>query len=317
MGLQAVFRRVTQQMVLGGLSRRFIDRPRIKALALRHDTVPAFESVCLELRTRCNGRCEFCPAAVQHETRPDLHMPDELFLKIVAELASLGFGGRLAFHVNSDPLLSPRLPELVAHARARLPAAWLQILTNGQALTVPRARALVEGGINELSINYAGDGGAPPPARLLRVRDEVTAAAGQRRAVEGGVWSTGRSRAVLLFNLRPRRSRQVLSSRGGNAPNKPAPASCPEGFCEYPFSTLNITTDGRVSKCCSDVYFEDPMGNANEQRLQTIWSGAPFRRVRAELLQGRRRHLRHCRACDQRGIRQMGRLGRVVALLSR
>lgn len=314
---------MAQRLVLpamAGALDRFVYRPRARALGWRvgpGGAEPLFRAVYFEVRTRCNGGCSFCAASVTHETRADEQMPEALYRKVVGELAALRYSGSVAFHVNNDPLLFPRLPEYVAHARERLPSAWIVILTNGKALTVARAERLVAAGIDEISINdYRDEEGSPFPERFLRIRDEVVPRIRPGVPILPG-HGPEPGRLVFRFNLERRGETQILSSRAGTSPSKGRVSPDPWGFCEHPFTQLNIATDGRISKCCADVYFDDPMGDVGHESVLEIWRGGRFRRVREALLQGRRRDVPGCDGCDFCGVRPTSSLGRLTVLAAR
>lgn len=265
---------------------------------------PLFEAVFFELRTRCNGQCSFCAASVQNDQRPDQTMPFDLFRKVVEDLADLDYSGRVAFHVHSDPLMVQNLDRYVGFAREKLPQAWLQILTNGKALNDKRGNALLGAGINELTVNhYTDDLAAPLPTNIVQFREEIIPRYYSSEEVAEGYGPDG-GPAVFRFNINRRRQTEVLTNRAGTAPNKVAlTGENVFGFCVYPFTQLNITVDGEVSMCCHDFFFQEAVGNVRDRSVMEIWHGAPFRRVRDELLRNDRSRNRICRRCDFFGVR--------------
>jgi radical SAM protein with 4Fe4S-binding SPASM domain len=268
-----------------------------------------FDTVFFELRTRCNGKCNFCAASIQNETRPDLTMPFDLYTRVIEQLENMEFAGRVAYHVNNDPLIVPEIEKFVHFARERLPGAHIQILTNGKALTPTKAEKLLTAGINELSVNHYDDNlSSPLPNRLTKVRDEILPNFYSEACIKTGHGGArGSEKGVIYFNIFRRRETEILTNRAGSAPNKQQSLdSNLLGFCRYPFAQFNITTDGRVSKCCQDLYFDDPMGNIAEQELLDIWRGDPFREVRSALLANDRGVNPMCANCDYFGVRQAG-----------
>lgn len=290
------------------LQNRMLYGPRKEYLEISETNTPMFDSVFFEVRTRCNGTCPFCAASVQNETREDTSMPTALYRKAVKELGGLNFAGRVAYHVNSDPLIFPRLPEFVKYARAMLPDAWLQILTNGKALTVGKAEELIKAGINELSINhYSDDLSAELPDVFKQIKDGLLPRLFRPEQVGEGCYEyhAKHDMGVFKFNVFRRRLTATLTTRAGTSPNKGAKSSMPRGFCELPFTQFNITTDGRVGKCGSDHFFSGVMGNLNEQGMMEIWEGKRFADVRSRLLDGDRDAIKGCRECDFFGCQDM------------
>jgi radical SAM protein with 4Fe4S-binding SPASM domain len=279
---------------------RLLYRPRIKSLKI--PSKPLFEGIFFEVRTQCNGTCSFCAAARQFDTRKDTLMPKKLYLKIMKELKQIGYQGRVAFHVNNDPLIFPHIVEYVRIAREHLPSSWIQILTNGKALSVKLADELLREKINELSINYyCDDIYADAPPYLQKVWADVIPRYHPKQDIGFGL---GCRNKKFVFNLLKSRSKMVKSNRAGSAPNKKKQLDEWRGFCEYPFTQFNVTTDGRVSKCCADLYFSDPMGNANSESIMDIWNGQKFSDVRRQLLAGNRQAIGTCEKCDFLGVKK-------------
>lgn len=281
-----------------------IYRPRIKELGITRFFNPLFQVVYFEVRTRCNGRCEFCAASVQNDTRKDTLMSRETYDKVISQLKGINFSGRVAYHVNNDPLIFPHLLEFVDHARRELPKAWIQILTNGKNLTEREAENLVQAGINEITVNYyTNDLDKDFPIRFHEIRNEILPKYYDHHQIKEGHGPTKDGTKVIRFNLIKRNVSDVLTSRAGSAPNKKHKSNKPMGFCEFPFTQFNITADGRVSKCCAEFFFSDPMGNVNEEKIIDIWEGERFNHFRKYLFKGKRGVLEHCKNCDEFGIR--------------
>ena len=78
-----------------------------------------FTEVEIETNTGCNRRCRICP--VHDEPRPEGEMGWPLYTRILDELAGLGFKGRLSPVFYNEPLLDPRLADLMRAARERRP----------------------------------------------------------------------------------------------------------------------------------------------------------------------------------------------------
>jgi MoaA/NifB/PqqE/SkfB family radical SAM enzyme len=260
-----------------------------------------FDAVFFEVVNKCNSRCSFCSASVQNDLRERKEMSFELYNTLIDELVQMRFTGRVAYHVANDPLVFAGLEHFVAHARAKLPQCWIQIMTNGIALTPKRGEALIDSGMDELYINFYRDSrrqklypnAAKFIAEVLHKRFPNT---------KGAVHTSGDGKSRLKFTLVPRLAGERLWSRGGSSPNMPVDDSRVKGFCLYPWTQLNISTDGLVSKCCADICFQDVMGDLKKQSIAEVWPGEAFTKVRNKLMLGDRRSLHGCRACDYFGI---------------
>jgi radical SAM protein with 4Fe4S-binding SPASM domain len=67
--------------------------------------------------------------------------------------------------------------------------------------------------------------------------------------------------------------------------------------CPFPFYTLVIHSDLRVSVCCVDWNKKVVVGDLKSQSLQEIWQGEALYQFQLLHLQGRRKELEGCRNC--------------------
>ena len=244
-----------------------------------------FDTVNIETRSVCNGKCAFCPAS-QPGLRPDRHMPWSTFQTVIDQLAVLRFPGEIAFYINNEPLLDKRLPEMIAYARQACPAASLTVSTNGILLTLDRARELFGAGTDRLLVNLY----TPDQSWYPRVHEIA-------RELPEPLW---KKTYVFL-----RRVDDTISNRAGSSPNLPQLAQSVRAFCELPFNQINIATDGQVGLCCQDYFFSENLGNVTEQQLLSIWFGPKYRRIRDALLDYDRTATRICSVCDYHGFKQL------------
>lgn len=98
----------------------------------------------------------------------------DLFKKVILELVDLNYKGRIAFHVNSEPLLMKNLDEFISFAREHLKESWVQILSNGKSLNTVNGKKIIDAGIDELSLNiYNDDLNAKLPKNVIKFEEEV------------------------------------------------------------------------------------------------------------------------------------------------
>ena len=127
-----------------------------------HTSIPLpVERIHVEVTSRCNFDCEFCPQG--ELTRAGQDMPLPLLHRIVDQLA----GGRIAreihFHVMGEPLLYRPLPEAVAYASAA--GLVTAVTTNGSLLDDETALALGRAGLARLIVSLQ-----TPDAESFRIR---------------------------------------------------------------------------------------------------------------------------------------------------
>ncbi len=267
-----------------------------------------FDAIYFEIRSRCNSTCSFCAASIQNEIRPDITMPIDLFKKVINELSLLNYRGKIAFHVNNDPLLVKNLEEYVAYARSKCNDSWIQILTNGKSLNNKNGQMLIDAGVNEITINvYTKERKFNTPKNIKNFEKEVLLKKfAYNQIKEGHKNPKVEDKKTINYNKILRKVEDELTNRSGSAPNKKTNQKIPNlGFCSYPFEQFNIDAKGNVSHCCADFYFDNKMGNVKNQTITEIWSGKKFNFIRDNLLQDKRKNLPMCSKCDHFGINSL------------
>ena len=142
----------------------------------------------LEVTMRCNARCGFCdywktPADARHQEVAD-------YAAIVRH-----FSPMLATFTGGEPTLRRDLEDIVRAVRQASRFTYLQLITHGGMLTVERAKALWDAGLqltmfvehDSVPWNALGDAMVGDEAGEYRLRDhpERLAASYTLRAVKG------------------------------------------------------------------------------------------------------------------------------------
>ena len=233
-----------------------------------------FHHIEIETINRCNGVCSFCPINCRIDPREKKVMSEELFKKIIDELAEMDYSGRIALFSNNEPLLDKRILDFHRYARNKLPNARMHLYTNGTLLTMESFTALLEV-LDELIIdNYQQDLELIAPCKMIvdyyeqhpEIKEKVT---------------------IVL-----RKPDEILTSRGGDAPNR-TQVRVEEGIsCVLPFQQMIIRPDGKVSLCCNDPLGKCTLGDASEEKLLDIWYGEKFGKVRECISMGRENFLK-------------------------
>jgi MoaA/NifB/PqqE/SkfB family radical SAM enzyme len=249
------------------------------------NSVPPFHVVSIETRAGCNYSCNFCPVGRHFDPREPGEMSWFLLKKIASELAAMNYAARIGLFGNNEPLLDPRLPEIVSLLRTNCPNANLRILTNGTYVNASLVIRLFEAGLSTLVINNYTDG-----RRLIRpIRTLFEEAP---RFKEYDIRVSVRSRT------------DVLTTRAGMAPNKPRPSVAAHGFCALPFTDLYVNYRGKVNLCCFDAHGLIEIGDVSEAPIWDIWRSPLMATYRSSLLQSVRRGLTLCENCDYDGFRE-------------
>lgn len=240
---------------------------------------PLFEAIEVETINRCNGTCSFCPVNRNVDPRVHAVMTEELFHDIVDQLAEINYCGRFSVFSNNEPLLDDRIISLNQYAREKLPNARMHMFTNGTLLSLDKFVELADI-LDELIIdNYQQE------LKLIKP------------CVEIQEYCKTHAELAKKVTIVLRKPQEILTSRGGTAPNRKELVEYGKDRCILPFKQMIIRPDGKVSLCCNDAIGKYTLGDLNKEKLLEIWYGPRFQKVRQCLYEGRE-HWGDCKFCD-------------------
>ena len=104
----------------------------------------------------CNFKCNFCPCNISGERAAERHavMSWELFEKIAADLDA--FEGQLSvinLYGFGEPLLNPRIADMVRVVKENHCCREVRITTNASLLTEEKSWALIEAGVDLVRVS--------------------------------------------------------------------------------------------------------------------------------------------------------------------
>jgi GTP 3',8-cyclase len=232
--------------------------------AFRSHRHPPPSVVEIEVNSRCNRRCSYCPNVLSPAYGVPNLMERCVFERILDQLRQIGFCGRLSYHFFNEPLLRIDLEELVRRARRALPETFQVLYSNGDHLSDDRYAALIDAGIDHFMITRHGYE-PMQPRRFQSVRFP--------QALD-------------------------ISNRGGAFRTIDRPLSRP---CFAPWEMLIVTVTGEVVLCHEDAWRSTILGDLASQDLEEIWFGEPASKLRDVLAAGLRSDAASvCRSCDHR-----------------
>lgn len=289
----------TAVSVMGPSLSVFLLKETVRLISIHYDRLPLFECIEIETINRCNGICSFCPAGLKPDKRPFFKMDKDLYNKILHELSMLKYKGRIALYSNNEPYLDERLVDFIAAAKKACPQAFIFLYSNGSLLNAGLLLRSFEAGLDRIFINQYGAG---------------ECLTGHMKKLAGQFSKPGfreHSNKIYIFI---RKSRELLSNRAGNAPNKSIKnvkdfQRYKDVGCTQPFRKMVVRPTGEVSLCCSDFYGEMTLGDIGKQSLLDIWKGKAFHEVRNTLKTTGRKNIPICRRCD---VTELSRDFRIV-----
>lgn len=211
----------------------------------------AFPMRCIAIETlgNCNRSCSYCPVSVFPLRKG--RMSNKLFEKIILELADIGYVGDVHFHFYNEPLLDKRIAFFCNFARQRLPHNFMLLQTNGDLLTVDRARELLATGISNLGIScHDRDASEHAKAVIAEMSEEEKA-----RMSYSNVWDTDNF---------------AYTSRAGTiSGDYTYRAVAGDWGCDK--IEYHIDYLGNVHPCGEDMEGGYVLGNINNDSLVGIW----------------------------------------------
>lgn len=237
---------------------------------------PLFSQVLIETRTDCNNRCPFCPHSFN---RKELKIMEwEVFCRIIDNLFSINYNGRIALMVSNEPLLEKRLIKMIKYAKEVSQRFFLDITTNGKLLSLDLVDELFRSGLDNININdYRSDRDIHPKGLSKNLEP---------------IYQSYYNNPKITFQYR--RLDEKWPNYAGNIPQQYDPDTL--GFCNFPFRKLNIAYNGDVVLCCDDFMYDTCLGNVMSTNLIDCWNNQEFNKIRLSLLENKRTGL--CSRCN-------------------
>ncbi len=289
---------------------------QLSAAALR-TALPSFPlKLQLQTSSPCNASCVMCPWPDTRSTQPQGLMSEELFDRIVAQLAGRGVLRTSLFLMN-EPLLDRRLERLTARLKQRVPETTALIFTNGSGLSAARALALADAGMDEINVSVVGFdresyaqimrdidydvvlshleavGSLATAGRLGRMAVRVVGLQFER-ALEG--LEAFRERVGLPVFLKPVSNRAGLVDLDELHPTTARAARF--SACQRPFVKAYVLYNGDLVLCNCDWERTTVIGNLAERSLEDLWTDRRLMAIREQHCSGELERHSLCARCD-------------------
>jgi radical SAM protein with 4Fe4S-binding SPASM domain len=270
----------------------------------------------VEASSTCNLQCPMCP---NRKMKPGdrLLMDFELFRRIVDE--ARGFVGDIYLHHRGEPLLNPRLFDMIEYCRQARVRTRLH--TNGTQLNEHRASRLLVAGPDLVSFSVDGFDRASYEAirkgavfeqtvgnilRFLELRRSMRlkrpyVVVEKIRFRRPSPTENAESIRSLKRRFEEAGVDEVIEKEEYAWAEDAAPeAQCPRTClaCTFPWYAMVICANGTVTPCPQDFWASMAMGSVRMDTLEDIWNGSAYRdlrhRFRTDL-----DSLPLCRKCDR------------------
>jgi len=264
----------------------------------------------IEATNRCNLKCIFC------DKLPYLS-PDEFgdmeygrYTRIIDEGSDKGLCS-IKLSYRGEPLLHPRLSDMIAYAREK---GILDVYfnTNAMLLTESKSRALIEAGLNRISISVEGTDAvafeqARIGARLDRIKRNVESLMNLRESM-GVDFPKVRMQTVALPGMDLEEYAHYWSPYCDEtaaidykeAEERDETLVAPDWACPQLWQRMTIEWDGRIMPCNNDDYRHLSPGDVNNMSVFDSWNAPVVRNAREQHMKGRSHELSSCNGCPWR-----------------
>lgn len=301
--------------------------PRVNLVA--SVPLPGPMTVYLEVTNICNFKCVFCPESFDNyeEKAGGLFRGDsDRVLSVLDQLSATGGIRTLNFYMMGEPFVHKQLPLFIRHAKAVHAADRLSVTSNG-TLLLPRVfDEIIDSGLDYLRISIYGGTEASHQERtqssvpLARIRENV---AGFRQRRDARRSSLPHIYVKMIDSRDPVENESFRlmfadiaddvkiepvmnwnDPREGNLAGVVQDELLQSDYfanrkqaCPFPFYTIVIHSDLKVSVCCVDWDKQLLIGDLATELLADIWRGPKLRQIQIAHLEGRRSSLPGCATC--------------------
>ncbi len=286
-------------------------------------------SVYIEPTNICNFKCIFCPESFSdYEERAGglFRLSPEDFAHIAEQIKNIGTVETLNFYMMGEPLANKHLIEYIESAKCQALGRKLILTSNGSLLNSDKYEKLCKSGLDYLRISIYGPNEAAHAAntgsaiKLARIKENV---AGLKAFRDSHGYSKPYIYLKMIESRLPAENQAFLDTfrdtgdevllepvmnwndpeQGNLSQVNPTELQQSSYFshkkeaCPFPFYTVVIHSDLRVSACCVDWDKKTLIGDLRTQSLKEIWNGEKLRTLQLRHLEKRRHELEGCRNC--------------------
>lgn len=282
---------------MGSLAAHLVDRVKFR-LFPKLGIVAGFPShLDIETASACQMRCPMCYTTYMDESLKGV-MKYDLYTKLVDEAASLGvYSIKLSW--RGEPLLNKNIVRMVKYAKDK-GIKEVAFLSNAEFLTAETAEALVDAGLDWLSVSADGTGAIYNEIRRPAIFEETLARVAHMKQYRDG---KGLTRPLLrvqsIMSAVENNPDEFKNAWAGIVDRMNIIADETRNFeekdlqfdryfvCAKPWQRMTIAYDGRVHQCISDYAAKNVIGDVNRSTLHDIWHGPKSQAVREAFRQHR------------------------------
>ena len=301
---------------IGKLDKMFVRVPIVKIvykfLAQRTINYDFPTHIFAESTSVCNFYCKMCPRT--EGNIPIGNMDFAVFKKIIDE-AKLYGPRSFSLYLFGEPLLAPRIIEMIKYIKQSNPDNVVVITTNGSLLTEEKARALVECKTDKVAVSFVSPDketyfkktGMDKLEETQKNIERLIALKKEKKSDKPIIFArmiVGNDTATQVSEfVRRWKGRKVVAelrdmhNYGGHIKE-----SYVKKVKRYPCYHLWLAPavhwNGDMTICCVDYERKTLLGNVSKNTINEMWTGEKIRKYRKLHLQGKYDEIPLCKDCD-------------------
>lgn len=270
--------------------------------------------IWVEPTSACNLNCIMCDRKAVSRRKAGF-MSFELFTKIANEAADMGVH-EVAMGLGGEPLLHPRLIEMVKYVRSK--GLLVSFNTNAELLSQQKSQDILEGGLDE--IIFSVDGANKETYENIRLRGnyDITIKNIKKFLSLKENLKLARPKTILQTIIMKDTKDQIgaivdmwhplvdevkvvpvteygsisgLSLVHGDRDSHKIP-------CSLLWFSMSVLWNGDVTICCNDIGGELVIGNALENDLGSLWNSNKLNGIRRIHRKGEWEKVPRCNKCE-------------------
>lgn len=239
----------------------------------------------------CNRVCSFCPRSDPNFEDIKNFISFEMIEKLGVQLADVDYHGLVLFSGFVEPLLDKNIFAHIKKLRFYLPNARIEIVSNGDPLTLRVLDKLEDSGVDRVLLSlYDG----PHQVEEINLKVANSRLSPAKIFIRERWFSAAENFGISLSNRAGMMENAEFSIQNlSSSMNTP---------CFYPAHTFFLNYTGEVLMCAHDWGMKRILGNFNNQSFLDIWFGKEFESARSKLIRGNR-NISPCDVCNVQGTR--------------
>ncbi|MCK9491394.1 MAG: radical SAM protein [Sulfurimonas sp.] len=262
------------------------------------------KEIIIDIAAYCNAECPFCPRIYMPEERSHGYMKVELFKEILKKAKDLNIN-KMRLYSTAEPLLHPKFSQIISIAKEM--DFFIEVSTNASMLhkyheillkvdvlqfsiegwdkesyekyRIPLKFEKIYNNIKSFS-DYAKNKKVRPKIMcnlLLTKKTEVKKYLELWGEYVDKIAVNFMSQATLYDNKKfiSKKNNEIKDEYYSFRKIKS------EFMCSYPFTSLVVSYDGKISLCCSDFFSSLDLGYIDES-IKSIWNNKERKKIREE-----------------------------------